>query len=371
MGGETKSQGLLRSSAAGGAVSYTADAPTERDPEESRGPERTQLLSTRGPDGWSSREISPADHEKGQFTGPGEPPQYRFFSEDLSLGLVVPVHGKSASVLAEPPLSPPVEFEAGGKKVVEAEDEQEKTIYLHQDAGVTPSGPEAALEQTSYEEAADNGEVEAERHPETFGEGGFLALLTSANVPAGTHFGGLNAETGETALLFRDASHNLAHVVVSSSVPLTAPPSTPGLYEWSAGNKVTEPLQQVSILPTGEPDPRALHEIRLGARFQFRNAISTDGSLVDWEDGENFRASTEKKTPTCSSVICTRKKRSNSASPSSAKNCPSQTRVRSSRSPAATARRSSSTANRSSSQDPAPAYTDRNCTCANSKKCPS
>ena len=279
VGGETKSQGLLRSSAEGGAISYTADAPTERNPEGSRGPERTQLLSTRGPDGWSSREISPADHVKGQFTGPGEPPQYRFFSEDLSLGIVVPVHGKSASLLAEPPLSPPVGSEA--------EDEQEKTIYLHQDAPVIPKGPEAELEQASYEEAAENGAIEAEWHPETFGEGGFLALLTGANVPTGTHFGGLSTESGESALKFLDASQGLAHVVVSSSVPLTAPPSTPGLYEWSAGKSVTEPLQQVSILPSGEPDPHPLSEVFLGVRFEFRNAISTDGSLVNWEDGRD------------------------------------------------------------------------------------
>jgi hypothetical protein len=302
VGGETTSQGVIRSAAAGGAISYTADAPTDRNPQGSRGPERSQLLSTRGPDGWTSEEITPADHVKGQFTGPGEPPQYRMFSEDLSLGLLVPLHGRSSSLLAEPPLSPPVEFEVGGKLTKEAEGEQEKTIYLRQNAPVTPSGPEAELEQTSYEEAAKNATEEAKLHPETEGESGFLALLTGADVPGGTHFGGLSTETGEAAVLFLNASPGLAHVVLSSAVPLAAAPSTAGLYEWSAlgPKRVGESgedrekerraqLQQVSILPDNLPDKESPRDLRLGARFNSRNAISTNGSMVVWEGGDEAR----------------------------------------------------------------------------------
>ncbi len=191
------------------------------------------------------------------------------FSEDLSLGLVVPVHGKSASVLAEPPLSPPVGFEAGGKKVVEAEDEQEKTIYLHQDAPVSPRDPKPALEQTSYEEAAENGAIEAELTPKPSGRAASWRCSRAPTSPRARISAASVQKPAKPLLLFRDASHNLAHVVVSSSVPLTAPPSTPGLYEWSAGNTVTESLQQVSILPdrrTRSPHPPK--KSLLGARFR-------------------------------------------------------------------------------------------------------
>jgi hypothetical protein len=290
VGDEVTSQGVMRASAAGGAISYTTDAPIERGTEGSRGPEREQVLSTRGPDGWSSQEITPPDHVKAQFTGPGEPGEYRFFSEDLSLSLVVPFHGRGSSLLAEPPLSLPAKFEAEGQVKTETEAEQEKTIYVHQDAPVVPSGSEAPLEQTSYEEAKKNGEAEGEVHPETQGLGGFLPLFSTANVPAGTHFGGLS-ETGTSALEFLNASPSLSHIVVNSAVPLAASPDTAGLYEWSATEEVLQPEkleepQQVSILPDGTPDvPSIKNPLRLGARFDSRNAISSDGSLVDWESG--------------------------------------------------------------------------------------
>ncbi len=91
-------EGEVAQAAAGGdAVSYVATAPTEADPEGNTA--FTQDLSWRGPDGgWSTKDITPPnDHSTGAPVGAGN--NYRFFSSDLSLGIVEPFGGYT-------PLSP-------------------------------------------------------------------------------------------------------------------------------------------------------------------------------------------------------------------------------------------------------------------------
>lgn len=168
--------GVAQAAEDGDAMTYVASAPVT---ESASGnlDDDVQVLSTRGPDGWSAQDIeSPNDAAVGFLSG--EPTEYRFFSTDLSVGLLAP--------RSEAPLSP---------------EASEKTIYLR-----------------------DN-DLEAPYRP----------LVTSApgyaNVPSGTKFGGL-AE----GLRFEDATPDLSHVVLRAAVPLTsASASHGGLYEWSEG----------------------------------------------------------------------------------------------------------------------------------------
>lgn len=95
--------GLIQAAAGGGAITYLTDAPVGH-PEGSRSYEPTQLLSTRGSEGWASQDLM-TPNERGVGLGTGDGSEYRFFSEDLSLALVQPFSG--VSKMAEPPLAPP------------------------------------------------------------------------------------------------------------------------------------------------------------------------------------------------------------------------------------------------------------------------
>ncbi len=75
---------LTQASMAGDAITYEANSPSEEEP--AGYSNLVQVLSTRGPEGWSSHDIE-ASHERstGLSTGVGQ--EYRFFSRDLSLGV--------------------------------------------------------------------------------------------------------------------------------------------------------------------------------------------------------------------------------------------------------------------------------------------
>jgi WD40-like Beta Propeller Repeat len=123
-----------------------------------------------------------------------------------------------------------------------------------------PPLPESA-ERTFYERHAD---------------GGYEAVVRSANVTSGEKFA--------NKLKFLSAAPDLAHVVLQSTVPLTAT-AIPGegLYEWSAGRPPSEQLQLVSVLPESAGGTAASCA-ELGGRREdvLRRAISNDGSRVVW-----------------------------------------------------------------------------------------
>jgi DNA-binding beta-propeller fold protein YncE len=182
----TREAGVIQAAADGGAITYVTDGPVSEpggpQPEGSRSLEVTQVISSRGQGGWSSRDIvTPNEHGTGIEMGL-TPPEYEFFSLDLSLALVDPFQGGGR--LAEPPLSPPA-------SETEEKEGQEKTIYLRDDAPVAPVPlpPEASegerklkqAEQAIYSEAQENGKLED--NP------GYVALVSDANVLAGAQFG--------------------------------------------------------------------------------------------------------------------------------------------------------------------------------------
>jgi hypothetical protein len=212
--------GVLEASTEGSGLTYLSDQSLVGEPEGESN--LSQVLSTRTPGGWSSQDIA-TPHQAPSDAVVGGGSEYRLFSPDLSLAIVAPF---------EHPPGTPLSADAS-----------ERTPYLRESAG-----------------------------------GRFRALLTAANVPPGTRFGGA-AEHLESGVRAVDASPDLAHVILhsqESGLALTpAPVEGDGLYEWSAGH-----VQLVSVLPDGS----AAASARLGYEDQdVRNAISRDGSRVFWE----------------------------------------------------------------------------------------
>jgi DNA-binding beta-propeller fold protein YncE len=262
----TREGGTIQAAARGGAISYVTDAPVPAgsEPEGNRNLEYTQVISVRGPGGWTSQDIS-TPHTYGAGVEPGRQ-EYRSFSANLALGLVQPFPGiAGATALAQPPLSPPEEFELEGKTVKERT--QEKTIYLRADQQLTPETPS---ERANYEAAKHNGEI--------MHNAGFLALVTEADAPGGAKqcverpvgtpcFGGGRGHGVDVVSGTPDLSHVL----------LVSEKAAPGLYEWGGEPR----LQLVSVMPGGEP---AEGTVQFAGLHNVRNAVSENGSLVFWAE---------------------------------------------------------------------------------------
>lgn len=211
---------LVQAAADGGALTYVASAPLVVDPAGTRVPEQEQIISNRlAPGDWGTQDIATPHSEGAAAFAIGHSAEYKLFSADLSLGLVEPV--------GHTPL-PPLPASA------------EKTIYLR----------------------AANGE--------------YKALVTSANVPPGTAFGG-NGESGN-AFTFVTATPDFSHVILESQVDLTSTQKAEGqggLYEWSGGH-----LELVSQLPGNTPVSKSNVGYRQGNVV--RHALSDDGSRLVW-----------------------------------------------------------------------------------------
>jgi hypothetical protein len=216
-------EGVIMASRDGGAIAYLSYAPTEVAPQGySNG---VQVFSTRGPQGWGSQDIATRHTlPTGASVGGGD--EYRFFSNDLASAIVEP----------QGPFTPQV-----GEEVSPLA--SERTIYRRADRTCQPT-------------------------PSTC----YTPLITKANVPPGTEFGG-NPEVLRGEIRFQVATPDASHVVVQSRVPLTSTPTEHGLYEWAGGQ-----VQLVSLLPNGEP---AAGEPKLGYEGEvLRHAVSDDGGRL-------------------------------------------------------------------------------------------
>jgi WD40-like Beta Propeller Repeat len=221
---ETIGSSHVTQAAAGGeAFTFSTNNPTETEPAGYAG--SVQVLAQRTPGGWRSKDISsPHDAPTGTVIG-GE--EYKYFSEDLSLGVLLPQGAFTA-------LSP---------------EASEQTSYLH----------------TSFQGAGFCSE--ACFRPLVTGQAGY------ANVPTGTVFGKGGAPT------MVGATPDLSHVVLQSEAALTpgAHADANGdtsLYEWSRGT-----LELVSVLPNGEQSNGNV-EVVAGERGGARHAVSNDGSRI-------------------------------------------------------------------------------------------
>ncbi len=242
----SKEGGLIQASQSGEAVAYVANGPVVSEPGGSRAPEPTQVLASRSAAGWSSEDVV-TPHEKGEGIWPGEPEEYRFFSEDLALSLVEPSL-ETVEPFEAPPLAPGA---------------SEKTLYVRDEPAIAPEDREAK----AYAAAQANSGFLAP---------GFAPLLTPSGVTAETE-GGERSRFGST-LGFVDATPDLAHVIFESGVPLLAG-SAAGLYEAEPGAG----FQLVSVLPNGTPAGNAelRDEPQLGyENTNVRGAISSDGGRV-------------------------------------------------------------------------------------------
>lgn len=187
-----------------------------------------QVVARRTSGGWADEDVSPPhDAPLGQGVGDGQ--EYHLFSPDLSLALLQPF------------------------------------------GGFTPLSPEAT-ERTPY--IRDNG------------SGSYLPLVTSADVPLGTKFGGNPLETNRAApVAVADATPDLSHVILrTEGVALTEMPVTDGLYEWSAGS-----LQLVSELPADEGgEPAGFQRLYLGGEGErdVAHAMADGGARIFWH-GQN------------------------------------------------------------------------------------
>ncbi len=247
---------MIEAAADGNAISWVANGPVVSEPEGSRNPEPTQLLSQRTDSEWQTQSLE-TPHTRGGGIEEVHPigVQYQAFSPDLSLSLLQPAAPQVSGglgALETPPLSPKA---------------REKTIYLRDDQPLSPG----AGEQAVYEQAGAE-ENRAYLPP------GYEPLVTAEDDSANTQFGG--------GLDYVGATEDLSHVIFSSAVGLTAAaPAAAGLYQWSEG----APLQLVSVLPNGTPasDPflGTGESSSSPPGLNTRGAVSSSGQRVIFTDG--------------------------------------------------------------------------------------
>jgi DNA-binding beta-propeller fold protein YncE len=235
--------GAVQAAVSGGALSYLANAPTEAAPPGSAG--EVQVLSTRGPSGWSSRDIA-SPHTRTTGKGNLAAPEYRLFSEELSSAVVQP-WGLFESGLSE--------------------EASEQTPYLRMLGACTNNCYRPLVSAKAGFENALPGFGEERPCEEENG------IISETAVICGPRFVG--------------ASADLRHVALISPAPLSAGAGREQLYEWSGGS-----LSQVSLLPAngkGEEPPAPDGTARFGNGFtassggSARRAISSDGVRVFWE----------------------------------------------------------------------------------------
>ena len=221
IGGEEKGS-VIQAAADGGAFTWTINGALGSEPAGDIAFNWSQIFSVRDAGGWSSRDIAPP-HDAPSGLGVPKGTEYKFFSTDLSLGLVEPINVPQSG---NTPLAP---------------EATERTLYLRDDEGST-----------------------------------YLPLVTPASIPPGTKIDE-RPEPGEekSGLGFAGATPDLSHVLIYGSQGDPAPPGLDpeypgvgGTYEWSGGR-----LQLVGVLPDGEPET---------GHTSGRHAISNDGSRVVW-----------------------------------------------------------------------------------------
>jgi DNA-binding beta-propeller fold protein YncE len=235
----TNSDRIVEGAADGNAFLDWASVPTDASSEGSiAGTGGVNVFFGRGPTGWVSETIAPRHSAPPYLPPVGQGTEYWIFSEDLSKGLLQPF----------------------GPFTALTSDATESTPYIRSDYLNGNRGELCTSE--CYE-----------------------ALVTPANVPSDTKFGGEPKGTCEEVYCGPEivgATSDLSHVVLASRVALTSTHTGGdiGLYEWSAGR-----LEMVSLLPAEEPNENggsAAILSMLGRGNAARHAISDDGSQVIW-----------------------------------------------------------------------------------------
>ncbi len=215
-----KQGGQVQAAADGEALAYLSYGSLEADPEGNRIFEQSTELSRRAPGGgWSTQDITPPHATIYHFSA-GSGSEYKLFSPNL------------AGALLQPPECAPLSPQA-----------TERTPYLRDNSS-----------------------------PPTY-----TPLVTAAEVPPGTEFGGECAVEHAAPVNVRGATPDLSHVVLSSVVPLAEGAGPNGLYEWSAGT-----LTPLSV----PPGKGGAVQGELGSGIaSVKGAVSGDGSRIFWTAG--------------------------------------------------------------------------------------
>jgi len=230
--GLSEEGGLIQAAETGDALTYIAKAPVSAETEGTRSIVDEQLLARRqAGGGWSTQDITTRHAQPAGFT-PGERPEYRAFSSELSKAILVP-------------------------------------------EGATPLAP-SATERTPYL-----------REP----TGEFVPLVTAANVPPGTKFGGEEVRTEHFAggVTVVGASSDATTVALSASMPLTTDFTTSepiqSLYAWKAGViSLVGWLPETEETPSEVPAALAGQTTALGREDKvIRHAISRDNQRFIYE----------------------------------------------------------------------------------------
>ncbi len=209
------SEGIIQAAADGNAFTDMSYAePIEEDPASAYNNEAN--FFGRGPDGWTSKTIAPPHSAAGPLPiGQGQ--EYRFFSEDLSTGILQPFG----------PVTPLASGVSQSTPYI-------RTNFLNGDPGVL------------------------------CGSGCYQPLVSDANTPTGTQYGEeengpcRNTHCGPEVVA---VNPDLNHVLIKSSVALTAG-FKGGIYEWTNG--------ELTFVGNGE----------LGSDGLLRHVISDNGSRV-------------------------------------------------------------------------------------------
>jgi hypothetical protein len=194
---------------------------------------QAQILSTRVPGGWNTKDITIPRALPGE--GESAPDMtdlnnnFYLFSSDLSSAIVEPLG-------IVPPLAPEVTTE--------------RTLYIRDNAS-----------------------------------GSYEPIVSPSNVLPGAKFGTPENEGSVDTLHFLEGTPDLSHLVFESPIPLTSEPATGGvwnLYEWNAGK-----LRLVNILPGGESSSVAGYgSAYLGVESAFiAHSVSNDGRWIAWQTG--------------------------------------------------------------------------------------
>ena len=220
--------GVAQAAADGKGLTYDVSASVCNEAEGYRGPEPSQVIAARGPNGWSCEDIATRNTE-GVGAHANEPRVYQFFSSDLSTALLDP--------LDPVPLS---------NKTTE------KSVYLRHNL-TCPQEPENCFEP----------------------------LVTNEN---GGAFKG-----GRSHLKIMGATANDKDVIIAAHLDkLQTEAPEDGLYEWSEGQLTLvsilpggAPTTEQSWLGAGdEQEGNARNHMMI-------TALSHDGNRVEWYEGQN------------------------------------------------------------------------------------
>jgi hypothetical protein len=192
--------GLVEASASGDAISYLADTPTESEP--AGYSNRTQVLSTRGPSGWGSVDLT-TPHIRGTGASVGMGQEYRAFSEDLSLGVM----------------------QQFGSFTPMSDEASEQTPYLH--TNFATGNVDAPCASACFRPLVSS--------CPPLGEACAPSIAEHADLEAGVGFGEGACGKVFCGPRFAGATPDLSHVVFNSYDPLTPGAPVDALYEWSSG----------------------------------------------------------------------------------------------------------------------------------------